>query len=172
MPRRLAAAAILAAACNTVVTPPGAAGDTSSGGGPTSSSATAGGTGGTAGSGAGGGTAGSGTGGDAGSPDPVDLPTFCAMAREMLDLGAYTGFHEREVSRRVDDLGGVVHVLSAYETKRHPAAIDRLGQGVNSIQLVREGDGWRVVSLCWDEEALRGPTIDLGAIVGGEVARG
>jgi hypothetical protein len=104
--------------------------------------------------------------------DHLDLPMFCAMAREMLDLGAYTGFHEREVSRRVDDLGGVVHVLSAYETKRHPTAIDRLGQGVNSIQLVREGDGWRVVSLCWDEEALRGPTIDLGAIVGGEVARG
>ena len=104
--------------------------------------------------------------------DHLDLPTFCGMAREMLDLGAYTGFHEREVSRRVDCLGSVVHVLSAYETKRHPAAIDCLGQGVNSIQLVIENGTWRVVSLCWDEEGLRGPGADLQAVIEGEVRRG
>jgi hypothetical protein len=104
--------------------------------------------------------------------DHLDLPTFCAMAREMLDLGAYTGFHEREVSRRVDRLGAVVHVLSAYETKRHPAAIDRLGQGVNSIQLVNEEGGWRVVSLCWDEDGLRAPSVDLHSVVAGEVSHG
>ena len=104
--------------------------------------------------------------------DHLDLPTFCAMAREMLDLGAYTGFHEREVSRRIDRLGAVVHVLSAYETKRHPAAIDRLGQGVNSIQLVNEEGGWRVVSLCWDEDGLRAPGVDLHSVVAGEVSHG
>ena len=104
--------------------------------------------------------------------DHLDLPMFCAMAREMLDLGAYTGFHEREVSRRVDRLGAVVHVLSAYETKRHPAAVDRLGQCVNSIQLVNEGGAWRVVSLCWDEEALRTPGVDLRSVVAGEVGHG
>jgi hypothetical protein len=104
--------------------------------------------------------------------DHLDLPTFCAMAREMLDLGAYTGFHEREVSRRVDRLGAVVHVLSAYETKRHPTAIDRLSQGVNSIQLVNEDGGWRVVSLCWDEDGLRAPSVDLHSVVAGEVTHG
>jgi hypothetical protein len=83
--------------------------------------------------------------------DHLDLSTFCAMAREMLDLGAYTSFHEREVSRRVDRLGGVIHVLSGYETKRHATAVNPLAQGVNSIQLVREDGTWRVVSLCWDE---------------------
>src|SRR5215831_15377143 len=97
--------------------------------------------------------------------DHLDLPTFCAMAREMLDLGAYTGFHEREVSRRVDRLGAVVHVLSAYETKRHPGAVDRLGQGVNSIQLVKEAGAWRVISLCWDEEGLRGPGVNLRSVI-------
>jgi hypothetical protein len=104
--------------------------------------------------------------------DHLDLPTFCAMAREMLDGGAYTSFHEREIGRRVDRLGDVVHVLSAYETKRHPAAIDRLSQGVNSIQLVNEAGGWRVVSLCWDEEGLRGAGVDLRAVMSGEVIRG
>ena len=104
--------------------------------------------------------------------DHLDLPTFCAMAREMLDLGAYTSFHEAEVGRRVDRLGAVVHVLSAYETKRHPAAVDRLGQGVNSIQLVNEDGGWRVVSLCWDEDGLRAPSVDLRSVIAGEVRRG
>ena len=104
--------------------------------------------------------------------DHLDLPTFCAMVREMLDVGAYTGFHEQELSRRVDRLGAVVHVLSAYETKRHATAIDRLGQGVNSIQLVNEGGAWQVVSLCWDEEGLRGPSVDLRSLVAGEVPRG
>jgi hypothetical protein len=103
--------------------------------------------------------------------DYLDLPTFCAMARELLDVGAYTSFHEREVSRRVDQLGEIVHVLSAYETKRHPEATDRLGQGVNSIQLVREEAGWRVVSLCWDEEGLR-KAPNLRALIGGEVRHG
>jgi hypothetical protein len=104
--------------------------------------------------------------------DHLDLATFCAMAREMLDLGAYTGFHEREVSRRVDRLGAVVHVLSAYETKRHPAAVDRLGQGVNSIQLVKEEGAWRVISLCWDEDGMRGPSVNLRAVIAGEVRHG
>jgi hypothetical protein len=104
--------------------------------------------------------------------DHLDLPMFCAMAREMLDGGAYTSFYEREVGRRVDRLGAVVHVLSAYETKRHPTSVDRLGQGVNSIQLVNDSGTWRVVSLCWDEEGLRGPGVDLRAVVGGEVGRG
>jgi len=104
--------------------------------------------------------------------DHLDLPTFCAMAREMLDLGAYTAFHEREVSRRVDRLGAVVHVLSAYETRRHPAAADRLGQGINSIQLVIENGDWRVVSLCWDDDGLRRPDLDVRTLDGGEVGRG
>jgi hypothetical protein len=104
--------------------------------------------------------------------DHLDLPTFCGMAREMLDVGAYTCFHERELGRRVDCLGAVVHVLSAYETKRHPAATDRLGQGVNSIQLVVEDGTWRVVSLCWDEDGLRGPSVDLHAAIRGEARHG
>jgi hypothetical protein len=104
--------------------------------------------------------------------DHLDLPSFIAMAREMLEVGAYTGFHESELSRRVDRLGDVVHVLSAYETKRHPAAGDRLGQGVNSIQLVREDGAWRVVSLCWDEEGLRAPHVDVRSLVNKEVRHG
>lgn len=87
--------------------------------------------------------------------DYFDLPTFQAMAQELLRVGAYTAFHEREVARRVELFGSVAHVKSAYETRVDPAARACLGRGVNSLQLVLENDSWRVLSLCWDEEALR-----------------
>ena len=41
-----------------------------------------------------------------------------------------------------------------------------LGRGINSLQLVRENGDWRVLSLCWDEEALKGR--DVRALIGGQ----
>jgi hypothetical protein len=87
--------------------------------------------------------------------DYFDLPTFQAMAQELLRLGAYTAFHEQEVACRVERFGDMAHVASAFETKRDPAARACLSRGVNSLQLVREQDAWRVLSLCWDDEALK-----------------
>jgi len=87
--------------------------------------------------------------------DYLDLPTFQAMAQELLRVGAYTAFHEQEVACRVERFGNVAHVASAYETRRDPAARACLSRGINSLQLVRENDAWRVLSLCWDEEALK-----------------
>ncbi len=87
--------------------------------------------------------------------DYFDLPTFQAMAEEMLRLGAYTAFHEEEVACRVECFGNIAHVASAYQTKRDPRGA-RLPQPRHQfLQLVRENAGWRVVSLCWDDEALK-----------------
>lgn len=97
--------------------------------------------------------------------DYFDLPTFQAMAQELVRIGAYTAFHETEVACRVERFGNVAHVASAYETRRDPGARACLGRGINSLQLVRENDGWRVLSLCWDEEGLRGR--DVRALIGG-----
>ena len=97
--------------------------------------------------------------------DYFDLPTFQAMAAEMLRLGAYTAFFEEEVACRVERFGSVAHVVSAYETRRDPQARACLGRGVNSLQLVRENDAWCVLSLCWDEEALK--ERDVRALVAG-----
>lgn len=83
--------------------------------------------------------------------DHCDLASFQAMAMDMIDMGVYTGFHEREVARRAEVFGAIAHVLSVYETKRSAEAIGYLARGVNSIQLVWDGDAWRVLSLLWDE---------------------
>ena len=82
--------------------------------------------------------------------DFMDLASFRNMAEEMLEVGAFTSFHEREIARRVDRFGSVMHVASAYETKISPLAHDYIERGINSLQLIREGDDWKIVSLCWD----------------------
>jgi hypothetical protein len=83
--------------------------------------------------------------------DEFDVDTFLAMLTELLESGIYTSFFESEVGRRTELFGSMAHVLSAYETKRNAEATARLGAGVNSIQLVREKETWRILSLLWDE---------------------
>lgn len=85
--------------------------------------------------------------------DHMDLSSFRLMAEELIEVGAFTSFFEREVARRLDRFGGVMHVASAYETRISPTAIDFIERGINSLQLIRERGDWRILSLCWDTAA-------------------
>jgi hypothetical protein len=82
--------------------------------------------------------------------DHLDVKGFSALVRELLELGAFTSFYEHELKRSAHRYGRVFHIASAYETKAAPDSIDYLERGVNSLQVLREQDGWRIVSLCWD----------------------
>jgi hypothetical protein len=103
--------------------------------------------------------------------DYFDLPSFQAMAMEMLDRGVYTSFFEEEIARRAKIFGSLAHVLSAYETKRSPDAARCLARGVNSIQLLWEGGSWVVLSLLWDEATSSNP-LDVQELFASEVLNG
>lgn len=83
--------------------------------------------------------------------DYLDAQAFLAMTRNLVDIGAYTSFFEFEVARTVERFGDIAQVWSVYETRRNKTAQQPLGRGVNSIQLIRERDAWRVLGLLWDE---------------------
>jgi len=83
--------------------------------------------------------------------DYLDPKGFLAMVRSLLEVGAYTSFFEFEVARRVEYFGHIAQIWSVYETRRDKRAFEALGRGVNSIQLIRERDIWRVLGLLWDE---------------------
>lgn len=83
--------------------------------------------------------------------DHLDPKAFLSMTRSLLELGAYTSFYEFEVARRVDRFGDMAQVWSLYETRRNRTAREALGRGVNSIQLLRDQSGWKVLALLWDE---------------------
>jgi hypothetical protein len=85
--------------------------------------------------------------------DYMDLAGFRSLAEEMIEVGAFTSFFEREIARRVDRYGNVMHVASAYETKISPDAVDYIERGINSLQLICEDGTWRIFSLCWDDHA-------------------
>jgi hypothetical protein len=82
--------------------------------------------------------------------DYLDVGSFASLVRELLELGAFTSFHEREIRRNTQRFGRVFHVASAYETRVSPEAVDFIERGVNSLQVLHEQGGWRIISLCWD----------------------
>jgi hypothetical protein len=62
------------------------------------------------------------------------------------------GFFERPAANRVQRFGDIAHVFSTYES-RHDASDEKpFARGINSFQLVRIGDDWKVLTIFWEEE--------------------
>ena len=101
------------------------------------------------------------------TPEGTDCLTpasFVEMTQNMLEIGVYTSFYEFELARRIDRFGDMAQVWSFYETRRNRGARDALSRGVNSIQLIMEPSGWKVLSLLWDE-ARADPNLDVQQLV-------
>lgn len=66
------------------------------------------------------------------------------------------GFHEVEISREEVEYGSLVHVFSTYESYRSKADDKPFARGINSIQLMNDGDRWWVIQIYWlgETEAL------------------
>jgi hypothetical protein len=62
------------------------------------------------------------------------------------------GFFEREISRHADTYGNIVQLFSTYESRRTAGDPQPFARGINSIQLLRDGDRWWVVTIYWDAE--------------------
>lgn len=60
---------------------------------------------------------------------------------------------ERELSRKEDAFGTVVHVFSTYETKEKKEG-PITNRGINSIQLFKDKDRYYIVNIFWCAESL------------------
>jgi hypothetical protein len=58
------------------------------------------------------------------------------------------GFFEREIGRVEERFGGIVHAFSAYDS-RWTADGDVFQRGINSIQLMHDGERWWVINIFW-----------------------
>ena len=67
------------------------------------------------------------------------------------------GFHERELSRKVDQYGNIAHVFSTYVTFRNKNDTDPFMRGINSFQLMNDGKRWWVISIYWQAETPDNP---------------
>jgi tetratricopeptide (TPR) repeat protein len=59
------------------------------------------------------------------------------------------GFHEVEISRKVETYGSLVHVFSTYESYRTLLDAQPFARGINSIQLMNDGERWWIVQIYW-----------------------
>lgn len=91
---------------------------------------------------------------------PVGKRPTGEVKSRMLGVGDYiatsgpliekTGFHEHEISRREERYGHIAQVFSTYEahTEKEPMHM----RGINSLQLIHDGQRWWIVSLMWQAE--------------------
>ena len=75
-------------------------------------------------------------------------------------LFAKEGFFESELARRGEQFGQIAHVFSTYESRHVQGDAKPFQRGINSIQLVNDGQRWWVQSLVWQAETDANPLPD------------
>lgn len=74
---------------------------------------------------------------------------YVAMAGASLEQN---GFFETEIGRTQEEFGPVVHLFSAYQSKRSQEDPEPFARGINSFQLLNDGSRWWVVTIYWTSE--------------------
>jgi hypothetical protein len=67
-----------------------------------------------------------------------------------------SAFYETGTHNQTEGFGDVATVLSTYESRDAPDATP-FNRGLNSYQLVRGTDGWRIQTIFWEDEAPEAP---------------
>lgn len=66
------------------------------------------------------------------------------------------GFFESEIARRTEQFGNIAHVWSTYESRNGPGE-KPFARGINSIQLINDGERWWVMNILWQGESPETP---------------
>ena len=67
------------------------------------------------------------------------------------------GFYEIELQREVDTFGNVTQVFSTYESYRSKNDKEPFMRGINSIQLLNDGNRWWIINIYWVQESEENP---------------
>jgi hypothetical protein len=62
------------------------------------------------------------------------------------------GFFEQPVATRIERFGDIAQVFSTYESRHASSDEKPFTRGINSVQLVRSGGQWRIVTIFWEGE--------------------
>lgn len=67
------------------------------------------------------------------------------------------GFHEVEINRETDTFGNITQVFSTYESFRKKDDKEPFMRGINSIQLMNDGERWWIINIYWMQESKENP---------------
>lgn len=59
---------------------------------------------------------------------------------------------DHEIARRTERFGNIAHIWSTYETRYKAEDAEPYTRGINSIQLLKDGDRWWIVNVFWEFE--------------------
>jgi hypothetical protein len=67
------------------------------------------------------------------------------------------GFFERSIHNEMHEFGNIVQVWSTYESRHNLDDAKPFARGINSFQLLKDGDRYWVVNIVWDSETPNKP---------------
>lgn len=67
------------------------------------------------------------------------------------------GFFEKELHREVDTFGNITQVFSTYESFKSETETIPFMRGINSIQLLNDGERWWIINIYWTQETEQQP---------------
>ena len=94
----------------------------------------------------------------AGSPNPGQPATdavFMSVDDYATRSGASltaSGFYEHSIHNEIEEFGHIVQVFSTYESRRKADDPTPFARGINSIQLLKDGERYWIVNVYWDSE--------------------
>jgi hypothetical protein len=83
-------------------------------------------------------------------------PNFLSPADYVERAGSFleeNGFFEKEIHRVTESFGHLTHVFSTYESYRTASDNEPFDRGINSIQVMHDGERYWVVNISWVSES-------------------
>jgi hypothetical protein len=85
------------------------------------------------------------------NPEAWDVEAFLESYRQQISSGAVASFVEEEISGRTEIFGNIAHRFSTYQARFPAANSEAVILGINSIQFIKTGGVWQVVSIIWND---------------------
>lgn len=73
------------------------------------------------------------------------------------DFLVQQGFFEKEIYRVTDSFGPITQVFSTYESYHSESESTPFARGINSIQLLNDGERWWIINIYWTAESEEHP---------------
>lgn len=92
------------------------------------------------------------------SPDGKLVPKTLTLDDWIARVKAHGSevFYEKQIKYTSDAYGHIAHVWSTYEIRSTPEG-KATARGINSIQAVNDGSGWKVEQILWETESPADP---------------
>jgi hypothetical protein len=84
----------------------------------------------------------------------LTVEDYITRSSELLEK---EGFFEKEISRETDSFGQIAQVFSTYESRHKIDDAKPFARGINSIQLMNDGQRWWIVTIFWQGESEKAP---------------